>query len=80
MARPHKAKEVLTAAAGAASNELQGTPIQPYGLKSVQADQFTTKQRSTTSSVDPTKTFPICIIGEDITELMQRVFLLVVCC
>lgn len=42
----------------------QDTPMQPYGLASVEANLFTITQRSTTSSVDPTTKFRVCIIGE----------------
>jgi len=59
MSRPLQAEEILSAA----PRKLQQAAIQPYGLTNVQANLFTTAQRSTTSSVDPTKKFPICIIG-----------------
>jgi hypothetical protein len=45
----------------------QGTvtgTLVPYGVRMVQATGFGLAQRSTTSSVDPTKKFPLCIIGE----------------
>jgi hypothetical protein len=44
--------------------------MQPYGLRLVQATRFTRAQRSTTSSVDPSKKFPICVIdsGFDATH------------
>lgn len=49
----------------AAARKLQqATPMQPYGLSMVEATQFTAAQRSTTSPLNATAKFPICIIGE----------------
>lgn len=68
--------DMLLSAAAADTNptarptarKLQQT--QPYGLAAVQATSFTTAQRSTTSSVNATSKFPICIIdsGFDATH------------
>lgn len=56
-------------AATSSSRSLLQTAIQPYGITAVQASLYASAQRSTTSSVDATKKFPICIIGEHVVWL-----------
>jgi hypothetical protein len=59
-ARPLHAEQLASAV-----RKLQQEPtLQPYGLTSVEANLFTTTQRSTTSAVNSAVKFPICIIGE----------------